>query len=96
MVEDNVEDMIVPNDFNMQPPEEAHLVLGRVENYFFLVPDEHNLTQKFSKQGMQLWEKYFVPHIELSSEQENSKFLQIPPPSLFLLENNNESASPVL
>jgi hypothetical protein len=67
-----------------------------VETYFFLVPDEHNLTQKFSKQGMQLWEKYFVRHNESSSEQENSKFLQIPPPSFLLLENNNESASPVL
>jgi hypothetical protein len=54
-------------------PEVAHLQLMRAETFLFPVED----CQKFSAQGMELWEKYFAPHI--SSEKSNaSKVLEIP------------------
>jgi hypothetical protein len=93
MVDDIVEDMIIPNNLNMQPPEEAHLVLGRVETFFFHVPGEQNLIGRFSKQGMELWEKYFARHFEPSYAQASSKIIQILAPSCLLLESNTENAS---
>jgi hypothetical protein len=48
---------------NLVPPHEAHLMIGRVETHFFNIPEEHDLTKRFSKQGMKIWESYFAPHM---------------------------------
>jgi hypothetical protein len=44
-----------------------HLIIGRVETSFFSIPDEHDLTKRFSKQGMKVWEAYFAPNLHNSS-----------------------------
>jgi hypothetical protein len=77
MVDDLEEGMIIPNNLNMHPPEEAHLVLGRVETFFFHVREEHNPHSRFSKQGMELWEKYFAPNLLLKVSHGGPKVLQI-------------------
>jgi hypothetical protein len=41
--------------------EVAHLQLGKVETFFFPVNDSDK--EKFSPQGMALWNKFFAPHI---------------------------------
>jgi hypothetical protein len=78
MVHDLGEDLIVPNNLNMLPPEEAQIVLGRVETFFFSAPEEHNLHARFSKQGMDLWEKFFAPNLLSNHPKGKSKVLQIP------------------
>jgi hypothetical protein len=60
------------NDF--ASPEVAHLQIARVETHIF---PEHEI-QKFSKEGMELWEKYFAPHIQSSSDAAGQKVLEIP------------------
>jgi hypothetical protein len=56
------------------PPEVAHLQIAKVETHIF---PEHEI-QKFSKEGMELWEKYFAPHIQTSSDAAGEKVLEIP------------------
>jgi hypothetical protein len=34
-------------DVNMVPPQEAHLIIGKVQTHFFSVPEEHDLTKRF-------------------------------------------------
>lgn len=94
MVDDMGEDVIIPNNLNMQPPEVAHLMLGRVETYFFHVPEEHNLHSRFSKQGLELWEKYFAPNLLPKESHGGSNVLQIPAPTCLLLVNVAEFSSP--
>jgi hypothetical protein len=48
-----------------------------VNTYFFPVSDQYSLGQTFSKEGIQLWEKYFAPHIDSASPSKNQGF-QIP------------------
>jgi hypothetical protein len=55
-------------------PEVAHLQLMRAETFLFPVED----CQKFSAQGMELWEKYFAPHISSPGNTKASKVLEIP------------------
>jgi hypothetical protein len=45
-----------------------------VETHIF--PEQE--IQKFSKEGMELWEKYFAPHIQSSSDAAGQKVLEIP------------------
>jgi hypothetical protein len=47
--------------FQFNDIEVAHLQIARVESHIF---PEHEM-QKFSKEGMELWEKYFAPHIQI-------------------------------
>jgi hypothetical protein len=42
-------------------PKVAHLQLGKVETFFYPVSDSDK--EKFSPQGMALWNKFFDPHI---------------------------------
>jgi hypothetical protein len=60
------------NDF--VSPEVVHLQIARVETHIF---PEHEI-QKFSKEGMELWGKYFAPHIQSSSDAAGQKVLEIP------------------
>jgi hypothetical protein len=78
MVDDMREDEIIPNNLNLQPPEVAHLMLGRVETFFFPVPEEHNLFSRFSKHGLELWEKFFAPNLLPLESHGGSKVHQIP------------------
>jgi hypothetical protein len=55
-------------------PEVAHLQLMRANTFLFQVED----YQKFSAQGMELWEKYFAPHISSHKNSKASKVLEIP------------------
>jgi hypothetical protein len=56
------------------PPEVAHLQLGMVKTHFFPRED----TEKFSAEGMHLWEKYFAPHIKEQMNNSSCKVLEIP------------------
>jgi hypothetical protein len=78
MVDDMGVDEIIPNNLNIQPPEVAHLMLGRIETFFFPVPEEHNLHSRFSKQGLELWEKYFAPNLLPKESLGGSKVHHIP------------------
>jgi hypothetical protein len=60
--------------FNEVPPEEAHLQIGMVETFTFPLEDK----SKFSEQQIQLWDKYFAPHIQKVNEENKSKVLEIP------------------
>jgi hypothetical protein len=62
----NINGLLLLEDVNMVPPQEAHLIIGKVETHFFAIPEEHDLTRRFSKQGMQIWEKFFAPHLHNS------------------------------
>jgi hypothetical protein len=52
--ENNDDDFQLLEDVNIVPPQEAHLIIGKIETHFFSVPEEHDLTKRFSKQGMQI------------------------------------------
>jgi hypothetical protein len=65
--EDNGNAFLLLEDDNLAPPQEAHLIVGRVETSFFSIPEEHDLTKRFSKQGMEIWEAYFAPNMHNSS-----------------------------
>jgi hypothetical protein len=54
-------------DVNLVPPQEAHSIIGRVQTTFFPVPEEHDISTRFSKQGLKIWETYFAPRMEASS-----------------------------
>jgi hypothetical protein len=64
-------------DDNLLQPYEAHLQIGMARTFFFPVKDQSALCQNFSEEGLQLWEKYFAPHIDygLSGKKQD---LQIP------------------
>jgi hypothetical protein len=76
LLDDNISDpnleMFHFNDF--VPPEVAHIQLGMVKTHFF--PREY--TEKFSAEGMLLWEKYFAPHIMDQMNNSSCKVLDIP------------------
>jgi hypothetical protein len=76
LLDDNLSDpnleMFHFNDF--VPPEVAHLQLGMVKTHFFPRED----TEKFSAEGMLLWEKYFAPHIMEQMNNSSCKVLEIP------------------
>jgi hypothetical protein len=63
----NINEFQLLEDVNMVPPQEDHLEIGKVERHFFDIPEEHDLTKRFSKQGMQIWENFFAPHLHNSS-----------------------------
>jgi hypothetical protein len=76
---DNTNDhFLLPEDVDMVPPDETHLQLyvRRVQSHFFQVLEEHNLTKRFSKEGLSLWEKFFAPHV--ASGIDNSPVFEIP------------------
>jgi hypothetical protein len=83
--EDEILDAVNPNeeneflfeDVNMLNPNKAHLQTGMVNTYFFPVKDHHSLCQTFLEEGIQLWKKYFAPHIDSASSSKNQGF-QIP------------------
>jgi hypothetical protein len=56
------------------PAEVAHLQLGMVETFMFPLED----MSKFSKEGLELWDKYFAPNIQKDSEENKQKTLEIP------------------
>jgi hypothetical protein len=56
------------------PAEVAHLQLGLVETFMFPLED----MSKFSKEGLELWDKYFAPNIQKDSVQSNQKTFEIP------------------
>jgi hypothetical protein len=56
------------------PAEVAHLQLGMVETFMFPLED----MSKFSKEGLELWDKYFAPNIQKDSEENMQKTLEIP------------------
>jgi hypothetical protein len=74
--DNNINEFQLMEDVNMVPPQEAHLVIGKVETHFFAIPEEHDLTKRFSKQGMHIWENFFAPHLHNSSG--NSHTCEIP------------------
>jgi hypothetical protein len=60
--------------FNEVEPELAHIHLGRVETFFPPVKMSDNPQEMhFSEEGMQLWDKYFAPHID-----KKAKVIHIP------------------
>jgi hypothetical protein len=42
-----------------------------ITNFF---PVEKEFTQSFSREGMEIWEKYFAPHIRLPNENRGKIF----------------------
>jgi hypothetical protein len=54
------DDLFLPANVNVVPPNEAHLqlTLGKVQTYFTPIPAEHDLSTRFSTEGLALWEKY--------------------------------------
>jgi hypothetical protein len=56
------EDLEVFEGNNLVQPNVAHLQLGMVQTFFY--PVNHEEKQKFSVEGMILWEKYFTPHLK--------------------------------
>jgi hypothetical protein len=73
----NVENDFMLEDVNMLHPNEAHLQIGMVKTYFFLVKDQQSICQSFLEEGLQLWGKYFAPHIDSGFSSKNQGF-QIP------------------
>jgi hypothetical protein len=74
------DDLFLPADVNMVPPNEAHLqlALGRVQTHFFPIPEEHDLSRRFSTEGMALWEKYFAPNMHGPTDKNNFSMVDIP------------------
>jgi hypothetical protein len=72
--------LFLPDNVNLVPPNEAHLqlILGRVQTNFFAVPEEHDLTRRFSTEGLLLWEKYFAPHMHGPADHNNTSVVDIP------------------
>jgi hypothetical protein len=73
------ESLFLPDNVQLVPPNEAHLqlTLGRVHTHFFPIPEEHDLTRRFSTTGLLLWEKYFSPHLHGSGITNNSSLVDI-------------------
>jgi hypothetical protein len=59
--------------FNEVPTKVAHLQIGMVETFLFPLKDK----DKFSEEGIQLWDKYFAPHIQRILEYNVHKVLEI-------------------
>jgi hypothetical protein len=60
--------------FNEVEPELAHIHLGRVQTFFHpMKMSESSQDMNFSEEGMQLWDKYFAPHID-----KKAKVIHIP------------------
>jgi hypothetical protein len=78
MVADNNDqaDMELFHFNDLVQPEVAHLQLGKVETFFFPVNEVDR--EKFSPQGMALWNKYFAPHICDGGSANPDKVLNIP------------------
>jgi hypothetical protein len=49
-----------------------------VQTYFFPVPEEHDLTKRFSAEGMALWEKYFAPNSNGLADNDSTSLVYIP------------------
>jgi hypothetical protein len=58
------------NENDLVPPEVAHVQVGMALTHFFPMENEKHLTEKFSEQGLLLWEKYFAPHLSSDANQE--------------------------
>jgi hypothetical protein len=67
--------MFLLDDVNMVDPNEAHLQIGMVRTHFF--PIKKEITKSFSREGMEIWEKYFAPHIKHPSDN-RGKIFHIP------------------
>jgi hypothetical protein len=74
------DDLFLPENVNMVPPNEAHLqlTLGRVQTHFTPIPVEHDLSRRISAEGMALWEKYFAPKMHGHTDSHNSSMVDIP------------------
>jgi hypothetical protein len=70
--ENSMGNMFLLEDVNMMNPNEAHLQIGIARTHFFPIDEE--VTQFFSKEGMDIWEKYFAPHISSSKENKGRLF----------------------
>jgi hypothetical protein len=77
-VEENDADVDMMEDVGMLSPNHAHLQIGMAKTHFFQIPDEHAVTQSFSKQGMKIWQKYFAPHISDMNSCKNGQVFEIP------------------
>jgi hypothetical protein len=67
--------MFLLEDVNMLNPNEAHLQIGMARTHFY--PIDVEITQSFSREGMEIWEKYFAPHIRHPNEN-MGKIFHIP------------------
>jgi hypothetical protein len=59
--------------FNEVPAEVAHLQIGMVETFLFPLEDK----DKFSEEGLKLWDQYFSPHIQKTSVDNMHQVLEI-------------------
>jgi hypothetical protein len=64
-------------DNNLVPPKVAHLQIGMVQTFFFLVHEDRQIIQSFSEEGKLLWEKYFCPHTKPGSCSEMDNYFKI-------------------
>jgi hypothetical protein len=73
------QDFLLPANTILAPPELAHvqLHLGRVQTFFHPIPQEHDLTTKFSAEGMKLYDKYFAPHVHNSNKSGKANICEI-------------------
>jgi hypothetical protein len=65
-----INDDVMFNDNDLVPPEVAHVHVGMALTHFFPIQNEMHLTEKFSEQGLMLWDKYFAPHLSFDASQE--------------------------
>jgi hypothetical protein len=74
------DDQFLPANVDMVPPNVAHLqlTLGRVQTFFTPIPEEHDLSRRFSAEGMALWEKYFAPKMHGVTDKPNYSMVDIP------------------
>jgi hypothetical protein len=70
----NNEDDFMLEDVNLLHPNEAHLQIGMVQTHFFRVNEQSSVCQYFSKEGMEIWDKYFAPHIASNSASSKQGF----------------------
>jgi hypothetical protein len=73
--ENSLGNMFMLDDINMMNPNEAHLQIGFARNHFY--PVENSVSHCFSQEGMEIWEKYFAPHIS-STEENKGNLFRIP------------------
>jgi hypothetical protein len=60
--------------FNEVLAEVAHLQIGMVETFLFPLEDK----DKFSEEGLKLWDQSFAPHIQKTSVDNMHQVLEIP------------------
>jgi hypothetical protein len=70
--ENSMGNMFMLDDINMMNPNEAHLQIGFVRTHFY--PVENSVSHCFSQEGMEIWEKYFAPHISSTEESKGNLF----------------------